>query len=557
MSVQVRVEPAGGVGGAPPARLAVATVPHFPPQRNPMHTYPPPEHTDARFGGLPPGRFAGLSRVGRSGRRDGAIAADLVQHAPEARRLAAERPFRRRVCMRPVGAQLCRRAVPSRRVARPRSAPPGPSAPRCSRRRRRRRMRDERPQRRSRRDRPRTRARVPGGDRRRRRATCARTPSPRAASCSAPATPRPGCASCCATTARVTSSRGWATASRRSRSPRRATSAMARSSPTTSDAGRRARLRRGPGHEDGAPPRRRAAPRPPEATRTRWWRTSVVAGAPAAVRAAIDAAEGDSLAESENFKKAFDRVGRRGRRRPRLPRAAQARSTAAACRPRARACSAPSRRAPWRERYRRPSRRGSTRTATRLRADVASVGGADPGKPADPDVLANVTGKAWLAAGIGEVGPRIEQQLESLGASEAMLGLLSAQAGLDINKDLLAWMGEGAVFVTGEDAGSLGGALVVRSKDPAATRAAIPKLSGAHRPVRERGHDDAAAHLGRRRGLHAEAARRAAGGARGGGGRPVRHRARRRRAARGDLPQLEARRRRRASARPPRRSATT
>jgi len=33
------------------------------------------------------------------------------------------------------------------------------------------------------------------------------------------------------------------------------------------------------------------------------------------------------------------------------------------------------------------------------------------------------------------------------------------------------------VFVTGEDAGSLGGALVVRSKDPATTRDAIPKLS--------------------------------------------------------------------------------
>ena len=38
-------------------------------------------------------------------------------------------------------------------------------------------------------------------------------------------------------------------------------------------------------------------------------------------------------------------------------------------------------------------------------------------------------------------------------------------------------MGEGAVFVTGESPATIGGALVVQSKDPAATRAAIPKLA--------------------------------------------------------------------------------
>jgi len=92
---------------------------------------------------------------------------------------------------------------------------------------------------------------------------------------------------------------------------------------------------------------------------------------------------------------------------------------------------------------------------------------------ADPAFVAGLTGKAWLAAGIGDVGSRLEEQL---GGSDAILGLVSAQAGLDVKKDLLSWMGEGAVFVTGDSPATIGGALVVKSKDPAATRAAVPKL---------------------------------------------------------------------------------
>jgi hypothetical protein len=109
-----------------------------------------------------------------------------------------------------------------------------------------------------------------------------------------------------------------------------------------------------------------------------------------------------------------------------------------------------------------------------VRADVAAVGGAKPGAPPDPDVLAGLTGKAWLAAGVGQVGARLREQL---GGSGAILSLVGAQAGIDIEKDLLDWMGEGAVFVTGDSPATIGGALVVRSSDPAATRAAIPKLA--------------------------------------------------------------------------------
>jgi hypothetical protein len=198
----------------------------------------------------------------------------------------------------------------------------------------------------------------------------------------------------------------------------------------------------------------------------------VVAGRTAAVTAAIDAAAGDALADAKPFREALDRVdGEDGVGRAYLAPRALADTGAAV-----------------------PSAGGmfgslaagtltnSLPTAVgakfhadgdAIRADIATVGGAKQGEPADPEFVAALTGKAWLAAGIGDVGSKLEQQL---GGSDAILGLVSAQAGLDIKKDLLAWMGEGAVFLSGDSPGTIGGALVVRSKDPAATRAAVPKL---------------------------------------------------------------------------------
>jgi hypothetical protein len=200
---------------------------------------------------------------------------------------------------------------------------------------------------------------------------------------------------------------------------------------------------------------------------------TVVAGQPAAVRAAVDAAAGDALADAKTFKDAIARAGGEGGigrayLAPRLladtgapmPSGGMFGSLAAGMLTGA-----------------LPTAVGARlhADADALRADVAAIGGAQPGDPADPDVLAGVTGKAWLAAGIGDVGARVKEQL---GASGALLDLLGAQAGLDIERDLLAWMGEGAVFAIGSSPSALGGALVVHSKDPAATRAAIPKLAG-------------------------------------------------------------------------------
>jgi hypothetical protein len=196
----------------------------------------------------------------------------------------------------------------------------------------------------------------------------------------------------------------------------------------------------------------------------------VVAGRLAAVRAAIDAAAGDALADAKPFKAALDRVdAKQGVGRaylaPRallegasMPSGGMFGSLAAGTLSGA-----------------LPSAVGARFHADgdAVRADVATIGGADPGTPADPAILAGVTGRAWLATAVGDVGEGLRN---GLGASGAVLGLIGAQAGLDIRRDLLSWMGEGAIFLTGDTPSAIGGALVVRSKDPGATRAAVPKL---------------------------------------------------------------------------------
>jgi hypothetical protein len=104
-----------------------------------------------------------------------------------------------------------------------------------------------------------------------------------------------------------------------------------------------------------------------------------------------------------------------------------------------------------------------------------------------PAAVAAVPADAWLSAGIGDVGTTVTRALSQMGGSAATGGVdpatllqgLQAQLGIDIQKDLLSWMGDAALFVRGTTKDEIGGALVVQSKDPAASRAAIKKLEKA------------------------------------------------------------------------------
>jgi hypothetical protein len=98
--------------------------------------------------------------------------------------------------------------------------------------------------------------------------------------------------------------------------------------------------------------------------------------------------------------------------------------------------------------------------------------------------VAAVPGDAWLAIGIGDIGGKIDDALTQAGriggiagiGIETALNQLKAQSGIDVRQDLLSWMGDGALFVRGTSNGTIGGALVVRSKDAGKSQAIVPKL---------------------------------------------------------------------------------
>jgi hypothetical protein len=99
---------------------------------------------------------------------------------------------------------------------------------------------------------------------------------------------------------------------------------------------------------------------------------------------------------------------------------------------------------------------------------------------------------AWLAAGVGNVGANLPRALALLQgvASFGTSTVLSSLGGPSIEKlftalaspkanlqqDFGGWAGSGAMFVSGTGLFNLEAALVISSKDPAASRAAVAKL---------------------------------------------------------------------------------
>jgi Protein of unknown function (DUF3352) len=125
-----------------------------------------------------------------------------------------------------------------------------------------------------------------------------------------------------------------------------------------------------------------------------------------------------------------------------------------------------------------------------LRVDGAAIGlkkgAAGSGDPAGgAAAAAAVPAGSWLSIGLGDVGGTFKSSLTALGQAGAtggvdpatLLSQLKAQLGIDVEKDILSWMGNAALFARGTGMSDLGAALVVDSKDPAASKAAIPKLA--------------------------------------------------------------------------------
>lgn len=101
----------------------------------------------------------------------------------------------------------------------------------------------------------------------------------------------------------------------------------------------------------------------------------------------------------------------------------------------------------------------------------------------DNGLLEEVPADSWGALGVARVGQTLEVVLDEVGrmgvagfAIEAFKQQLRAETTLDIEKDLLGWIGDIGLFVTGTDPALLQGGVIIETTDRVASTLAIKKL---------------------------------------------------------------------------------
>ena len=104
------------------------------------------------------------------------------------------------------------------------------------------------------------------------------------------------------------------------------------------------------------------------------------------------------------------------------------------------------------------------------------------------ELLGELPADSWAAVG-QPVGGQFLTELVNMfagfaGGREQLAAQVRRQTGLDLDRDILGWMGDLAFFVRGVDKSSIGGGAVIESTDPSASRRA---LSGLQRLIAQDG----------------------------------------------------------------------
>jgi hypothetical protein len=210
----------------------------------------------------------------------------------------------------------------------------------------------------------------------------------------------------------------------------------------------------------------------------------MIAGPEQGVRAAIDAAEGDSLAETDKLRRARDAVGDdEGLGFVFLDVRAVAGSLAGGmgggAGPAAMLLPALLDSLPETVGARLHA------TADAVRLDAAATGGRTGllTGAGGPRAVADLPGRAWLGLGLSGVGAALRDALDRLSQGgltavgvQAFLAQVRERTGLDVERDLLSWMGDAGLFVSGRASGAVGGGLIVHATDRARMRAAVARL---------------------------------------------------------------------------------
>lgn len=100
-------------------------------------------------------------------------------------------------------------------------------------------------------------------------------------------------------------------------------------------------------------------------------------------------------------------------------------------------------------------------------------------------LLAELPGQSWGAFGLPNAGEFIRKAFEQFAAAFAAAAgadpsqfeqEFEAQTGLNFQDDIVSWMGDLGVFVQGTDLNTIGGGIVIESKDPATSTATLKRI---------------------------------------------------------------------------------
>jgi Protein of unknown function (DUF3352) len=89
--------------------------------------------------------------------------------------------------------------------------------------------------------------------------------------------------------------------------------------------------------------------------------------------------------------------------------------------------------------------------------------------------------ESWVAAGTADLGAALEKQLDQFRQLGGFGGVdvdqaleeFRRQTGVDLREDVLSWMGDAGLYVTGTTLSDIGGAVIVQSKDAAKSEAFV------------------------------------------------------------------------------------
>jgi hypothetical protein len=203
----------------------------------------------------------------------------------------------------------------------------------------------------------------------------------------------------------------------------------------------------------------------------------LVVGTVAGLKAAIDTSEGGSpMSDSERYEKATadlteDRLGLFYVNLPALYETVQQQPGAAAAL------------GQFRDMFKDPVAGSfdADRDGVLIEADApASLARSMPFFGQGSELVNELPADSWLALAQPDLGKVLDYYVEAFGASvggrDAIESQFRAATGLDLDRDLLAWMGDFALFVRGTSLADLNGGVVIETTDPTASARLISRL---------------------------------------------------------------------------------